>query len=329
MHGRYNTANQEVKLTRVFLTGVSGFAGSHLANSLLVDGYVVYGLVHAASGHQPLPDHENFIPIAGDLTDLVGLKSALSEVRPSFVYHLGGIASPAESWKNPAQILAINAGGTANVLEAAMTIGKPKVIVVTSALLYSSLRKSDLPVDEDTLPSPSHPYAVSKWTAGIMTTLYWRRYSLPVIEARPFNHIGPHQALGFVVPDFASQLAKISSGELEPVIKVGNLQAERDFTDVRDIVRAYRLLAESGSPGQPYLICSGTSVSIQHILDSLIKISGVEVEVVKDPNRYRPLETPVIYGNYAKINRETGWQPSFSLEQSLSDAYLEWLARYK
>jgi GDP-4-dehydro-6-deoxy-D-mannose reductase len=131
------------------------------------------------------------------------------------------------------------------------------------------------------------------------------------------------------VPDFASQLAKISSGELEPLVKVGNLQAERDFTDVRDIVRAYRLLAESGSPGQPYVICSGTSVSIQHILDTLIKISGIEVEIVKDPDLYRSLETPIIYGNNAKIYRETGWQPSFSLEQSLSDAYIEWRARHK
>jgi GDP-4-dehydro-6-deoxy-D-mannose reductase len=325
----YNTVNEEVKLTRVFLTGVTGFAGSHLVNSLLDDGYEVYGLVHPASGHQPLPAHENFTPITGDLTDFGGLKSAISEVRPSIVYHLGGIASPAQSWKNPAETLAINAGGTVNVLEAAVISGKPKVIVVTSALLYSSLRESDLPVDEETPPSPSHPYAVSKWTAGILTALYWRRYSLPVIEARPFNHIGPHQARGFVVPDFASQLAKISSGELEPVVKVGNLQAERDFTDVRDIVRAYRLLAESGSPGQPYLVCSGTSVSIQHILDTLIRISGIEVEIVKDPDRYSPLETPIIYGNNAKIHRETGWQPTYSLEQSLSDAYIEWRARYK
>ncbi len=316
-------------MTRVFLTGVTGFAGSHLVDSLLDDGYEVYGLVHPASSHQPLPDHENFIPIAGDLTDRAGLKSAFSKANPSIVYHLGGIASPAQSWINPAQTLAINAGGTANVLEAAMITGKPKVIAVTSALLYSSLRESDLPVDEETPPSPSHPYAVSKWTAGILTMLYWRRYSLPVIEARPFNHIGPRQARGFVVPDFASQLAKISSGELEPVVKVGNLEAERDFTDVRDIVRAYRMLAESGSPGQSYLVCSGIPVSIQHILNTLIKISGIDVEVIKDPDRYRPLETPMIYGNNTKINRETGWQPNIPLEKSLSDAYIEWRARDK
>lgn len=316
-------------MTRVFLTGVTGFAGSHLAESLLGDDFVVFGLVHPGSGHQPLPEHENFIPVIGDLTDLPGLKSALSKVEPDVVYHLGGIASPAQSWKNPAQTLAINAGGTANVLEAALNSGKPKVIVVTSALLYSSLTESDLPVNEETPPSPSHPYAVSKWTAGILTMLYWRRYSLPVIEARPFNHIGPRQARGFVVPDFASQLAKISSGELEPVVKVGNLQAERDFTDVRDIARAYRMLAEFGTPGQSYLVCSGTSVSIQHILNTLIKIAGIEVEVVKDSGRYRSLETPVIYGSNTKIYQKTGWQPTVLLRQSLSDAYDEWWDRYK
>lgn len=316
-------------MARVFLTGVTGFAGSHLVDSLLKDGNKVYGLVHPTSGHQPLPDHANFVPISGDLTDLAGLKSAFSKAEPSLVYHLGGIASPAQSWKNPAQTLAVNAGGTANILEAAVNTGKPKVIVVTSALLYGTLKDSDLPVDEETIPSPSHPYAVSKWTAGILTALYWRRYSLPVIEARPFNHIGPHQARGFVVPDFASQVAKISSGALEPIVRVGNLQAERDFTDVRDIVRAYRMLSESGSPGESYLVCSGASVSIQQILDTLIKISGIKVEVVKDPDRYLPLEIPVIYGNNAKIARQTGWQPTISLGQSLSDAYSEWRARYE
>jgi len=268
-----------------------------------------------------------FIPVEGDLTNFTGLQSALKRARPDVVFHLGGIASPAQSWKNPSRTLAINAGGTANVLEAAQTTNRPKVIIVTSALLYGSLNENDLPIDEQTPPSPTHPYAVSKWTAGIMTQLYWKRYSLPVIEARPFNHIGPRQARGFVVPDFASQLAKISRGELAAVVKVGNIQAERDFTDVRDIVQAYRLLAASGEPGHSYLICSGKSISIQHILNSLITISGVNVEVVHDPDRYRPLEIPVIYGTSGKINRQTGWQPTIPLERSLTDAYLEWQER--
>jgi len=315
-------------LTRVFVTGVTGFAGSHLAESLLADSCEVFGLVHPSSGHLPYPDHENFTPVAGDLSDIDGLKAAFGEVEPEIVYHLGGIASPAQSWINPAMTLAINAGGTANILEAAQVTSRPKVIVVTSALLYGSLMDSDLPVNEETPPSPSHPYAVSKWTAGVLTKLYWKRYSLPVIEARPFNHIGPRQARGFVVPDFASQLAKIKSGKMDPVLKVGNLQAARDFTDVRDIVRAYRLLADTGIAGEPYLICSGAPISILHLVEKLIEISGVEVEIVKDPERYRSLETPVIYGSNAKINNDTGWLPIISLEKSLTDAYSEWSERY-
>jgi GDP-4-dehydro-6-deoxy-D-mannose reductase len=315
-------------LTRVFLTGVTGFAGSHLAESLLADGCNVYGLVHPSSGHLPHPDHEKFTPVVGDLTDIDGLKAAFGEAEPEIVYHLGGISSPAQSWIHPAMTLAINAGGTANILEAAQVTSKPKVIVVTSALLYGSLKDSDLPVNEETPPSPSHPYAVSKWTAGVLTKLYWKRYSLPVIEARPFNHIGPRQARGFVVPDFASQLAKIKSGKMDPVLKVGNLQAARDFTDVRDITRAYRLLADKGVAGEPYLICSGAPISIQLLVDKLINISGIEVEIVKDPERYRPLETPVIFGSNAKINKDTGWLPTISLEKSLTDAFSEWWERY-
>lgn len=314
-------------MATIFLTGSTGFAGSHLLDSLLAAGVRVYGLIHPTTGHQPFPDHPNFVPVEGDVTDQQGLLAHFAKIEPDVVYHLGGFASPSGSWKHPAQTLAINAGGTANILDASVNTSKPKVIVVTSALLYGTLSESDLPVSENTQPSPTHPYAVSKWMASMLVKLYWKRYSLPVIEARPFNHIGPRQAQGFVVPDFASQIARIAHGRLEPVVKVGNLDAERDFTDVRDIVRAYMLLADMGTPGESYLVCSGIPVSIKHILGTLISISGVDVEVIQDPERFHPLETPVIYGTNAKINRETGWQPTIPLEKSLSDSYDDWLIK--
>lgn len=319
---------EEELVARIFLTGVTGFAGSHLVDSLLTEGHEVFGLIHPATSHQPIPQHEKFMPIEGDLTDLVGVKDAVREAEPAVIYHLGGVASPARSWVDPAMTLAINTGGTANLLEAAVTMGRPRVIVITSALLYGSLRPEDLPVDEDTPPTPSHPYAVSKWAAGILTQLYWKRYDLPVIEVRPFNHIGPRQALGFVVPDFASQLAQIVTGRShQSVVEVGNLDAERDFTDVRDIVIAYRKLAESGIPGETYLVCSGQAVSIRSILETLIAISGADVQVIEDSSRIRPLDTMRIYGSYAKINRDISWQPMISLEQSLTDAFMEWRDR--
>jgi GDP-4-dehydro-6-deoxy-D-mannose reductase len=155
--------------------------------------------------------------------------------------------------------------------------------------------------------------------------LFWERFGLPVVEARPFNHIGPRQALGFVVPDFASQIAAIKQGRSPATIAVGNLAAKRDFTDVRDVVRAYILLAEVGRPGKPYLICSGKPVSIQSILDELIAFSGLDIAIRPDPQRMRPADIPLLYGSHARLLADTGWKPSFSLAQSLQDVYHEWL----
>ncbi|MFZ0546255.1 MAG: GDP-mannose 4,6-dehydratase [Candidatus Promineifilaceae bacterium] len=310
---------------RVFITGGTGFAGSHLMDRLLAAGNEVVGLVHPASSHQPVPDHPNFRPILGDLMELSSLKSAVSEVRPDVIYHLAGMALTNQSWEDPARTLAINAGGTANLLEAARNWGKPRVVVVTSAEIYGQVAPDMLPITENSEPNPAHPYGISKWTAGLMVHLYWERYGLPVIEARPFNHIGPRQAKGFVVPDFASQLAAIQLKGQPGTISVGNLSAERDFTDVRDVVRAYTMLAEDGRPGESYLICSGVPTSIEWILETMVQMVPVPVEIVRDPERMRPSETPRLVGSHAKIHRDTGWQPEIDLRQSLQDALDDWL----
>jgi GDP-4-dehydro-6-deoxy-D-mannose reductase len=168
---------------------------------------------------------------------------------------------------------------------------------------------------------------VSKWAASQLVTLYWRRFGLPVIEARPFNHIGPRQMLGFVVPDFASQFAAIKLGQKPPVLSVGNLEAERDFTDVRDVVAAYQALMAQGQPGQSYLICSGHSTRIQTIVDTLAELTGVAVQIEQDPARMRPLDTPRLVGSYAKLHQDTGWRPQIPLRQSLTDALDDWLGR--
>jgi GDP-4-dehydro-6-deoxy-D-mannose reductase len=157
--------------------------------------------------------------------------------------------------------------------------------------------------------------------------VFWKRYGLPVVEARPFNHIGPRQSLGFVVPDFASQLAAISHRQQEPVISVGNLQAQRDFTDVRDVAAAYVALAEKGQPGETYLICSGQPVAIEELLRQLIDLAGLEIEVVHDPARMRPSDVPCLYGSFARIEAHTGWRPRIPVRKSLADVLAEWLAR--
>jgi GDP-4-dehydro-6-deoxy-D-mannose reductase len=201
------------------------------------------------------------------------------------------------------------------------------VVIATSAELYGLLDADEMPLTEETPPQPRHPYGICKLAASQFVPVYWQRYQLPVVEARPFNHIGPRQALGFVVADFASQLAAIKLGQQPPTLSVGNLEAQRDFTDVRDVVRAYMLLAEKGHPGQGYLICSGQPVSIHYLLTTLADLAETRVDIEYDPARMRPSDVPCLYGSYNKIQRHTGWQPQIHLRQSLSDALNDWLAR--
>ncbi len=309
---------------RIFITGATGFAGSHLVEQVLADGHEVYALVHAATSHQPLPEHPRVHGVDGDLMDLASLTTAVARAAPDVIYHLAGQAYPGKSWQNAARTLAINTGGTANLLEAAVAYGRPRVVVVTSAEIYNVTAPDQMPLTESTPPHPRHPYGVSKAAAGQLIPVYHARYGLEVMEARPFNHIGPHQALGFVVPDFASQLAAIKLGQKEQKILVGNLKAERDITDVRDVARAYIALAENGRAGEAYIICSGQPISIHYLLNTLIEMTGTAVEVEYDPARMRPSDTPILYGSYAKIKAHTGWQPQVHLRRSLADALQEW-----
>jgi len=312
---------------RIFITGATGSAGSHLVANLVEAGHEIYSLVHAETSHQPLLAHEHVKSIPGNLLDQASLETAVAAAKPDFVYHLAGQAYPARSWQQPGLTLAVNSVGTANLLQAVVKYGRPRVLIVTSAEIYGEIRPDMLPITEQTPPAPHHPYGVSKWTAGMLVPLFWERYQLPVVEARPFNHIGPHQALGFVVPDFASQLAAMCLGQRPNQMMVGNLEAMRDFTDVRDIVRAYELMAEQGEPGETYLICSGESVKINTILQQLIELANIEVEVVQDPERMRPSDTPCLYGSYAKLKAQTGWQPEIPLTRSLADILDDWVQR--
>ena len=301
---------------RVFVTGATGFAGGHLVSQLLAAGHTVFGLIRPSEEGQAWP----FQPLTGDLLDAASLQTAVLAAQPDVIYHLAGQADVGASWRQPALTLALNAGGTANLLAAVVSAElRPRIITVTSAELYGPLPIEAMPINGWSQPNPVHPYAISKLAASQLAQMYRTRFELDVIEARPFNHIGPGQMLGFVVPDFASQIMAIQQGRKTPHMVVGNLAAERDFTDVRDVVRAYQLLAEHGRPGTPYLICSGHPVSIRHILDLLIELAGVEVEIATDPARMRPSDTPCLYGSYDKLRHDTGWQPQIPLRQSLAD----------
>ena len=308
---------------RIFMTGGTGFAGSFLVEQLLAEGHEITALEHPATSRQAVPDGVQVV--LGDLLDVAGLKTAVAQSRPDVIYHLAGQAYPARSWQIPGSTLAVNTVGTANVLDAAVSYGRPRVVVITSADMYGLIPPEEMPITEQMPPQPRHPYGVSKWAAAQLVPLFWQRFDLPVVEARPFNHIGPRQALGFVVPDFASQIAAIKLGQKANQMSVGNLDAQRDFTDVRDVARAYRRLAEAGQPGETYLICSGQPVKINYLLTKLAELADVDVAIEYDPERIRPSDTPCLYGSYAKIERDTGWRPEIPLYQSLADTLEYWL----
>lgn len=313
---------------RIFVTGATGFVGSHLVSDLLAAGHEIWTLYHAVTSQNDSFTHDRLHPIAGDLLDLKGLTESVAKAAPDVIYHLAGQAYPGKSWSNVARTIAINTGGTANLLEAAVAFGKPRTVIVTSAEIYGNIRPNQLPITHRSIPKPRHPYGVSKHAAGQLVRVFADRYDLPVVEARPFNHIGPNQALGFVVTDFASQIAKIKLGLCEPKMMVGNLSAERDFTDVRDVVRAYQLLAEQGEAGEAYIICSGHAVSISTILNILLEINQVIVDVEYDPARMRPSDIPILFGSYEKIKDTVGWEPTIHLRQTLRDVSAEWIRRF-
>lgn len=310
---------------RVLITGATGFAGRHLVTQLLADGQQIHAVVRQPDTAS-LP--EAVTCVQGDLMDRDRLHAIVQAVEPDVVYHLAGQAYPGRSWQNPAHTLAINTGGVANLLEAIVAWGLPRTVIVTSAEIYGKIAADALPITESTLPEPRHPYGVSKAAAAQLVPVYWKRYGLPVVEARPFNHIGPDQALGFVVPDFASQLAAIKLGQKAPKMQVGNLSAERDFTDVRDVVRAYRLLAQHGQPGENYLICSGQPVAVHTILNILLEFCAADVEVAYDPARMRPSDVPILYGSFGKIAAQTNWKPTIHLRQTLRDVFDEWCTHF-
>jgi GDP-4-dehydro-6-deoxy-D-mannose reductase len=220
--------------------------------------------------------------------------------------------------------ISTNIGIEVNLFEAALKQNaKPKFLVISSGALYDP--KAPLPLSEDSKIVPSSPYAVSKIGQEQMAHYYGLR-GFECIIARPFNHMGPGQNEGFIVPDFAKQIIELEKGLIRE-IKVGNLEAKRDYTDVRDIVRAYRFLIENGKSSETYNICTGKSYSGQQILDTLISKSLVRIKIVQDPTRMRPSDTPDIYGDHSKITKDTGWQPKINFKDTLNDALEDWRKR--
>lgn len=302
---------------RVLITGISGFVGRHLARHLLTHqpDVTLHGTVLDADD-QPLPGPITLHPL--DLRDHAATTALLDQIRPDALYHLAANARVGSSFDQAWAVLENNIRAQLNILQACLTLTTPpRLLLVSSAEVYGA--PAALPITEDTPLRPLNPYSVSKVTQDMLGLQYHLSHDLPVIRARPFNHLGPGQRTGFVAPDFAHQLARIEAGLQEPRLMVGSLDARRDFTDVRDVVRAYHLLMQHGTPGDVYNVASGTARSIQNLLDTLLGFVKTPVEVCPDPARMRPANIPVSRGDAARLRAATGWEPTIPFEQTLLD----------
>lgn len=297
---------------RVLITGADGFAGRHLLHELIGTG----GELHGTS-LQPITN-----AVAGvtyhtlDLCDEQAVTALLDELKPEQIYHLAGIANVGQSYQAAWRTLENNIRAQLNLTLAGLPF-RPRLLVVSSGDIYGD--RLAQPATEDTPPRPMNPYSVSKIAQDMLGLQYYLSNDLPILRARPFNHLGPGQSRGFVAPDFAFQIAQIEAGQQPPVLQVGSLAAERDFTDVRDIVRAYHLIMEQGSPGAVYNVASGQIWSIQKLLDTLLADSSVPITVQVDKTRLRPGSPGRVWGDASRLRAATGWQPTIPLEQTLHD----------
>jgi GDP-4-dehydro-6-deoxy-D-mannose reductase len=295
---------------RSLITGGRGFVGNWLAEHLRSSGDDVVQI-----------DQEV------EITDSGALLAAVTEAAPDRIYHLAALTNVGQSWDEPLRVLEVNVLGTGALLAAARECGTaPRVLVTSSAEVYGAVTDpSRLPLTEDSPTAPLTPYAASKLAAEALCIQAWLGHQQHVVVVRPFNHIGPGQSPNFAVSALSKRIVDAErSGAAE--IPVGNLSARRDFTDVRDVVRSYRLLLESGAPGSVYNVCSGVDVSIQEIADRLLATAGSSVRLVSDPSLLRPVEVPVLRGDPGRLKEATGWAPEIPLDETLADVLAYWRA---
>jgi len=310
---------------RALVTGISGFAGHHLTAELTAAGYEVHGMLISVA--EPVPPGVAATYVA-DITDPGAVGSAFEAARPDVVFHLAGAASVGQSFAMPVETWRVNLDGTLVLLETLRSCDRAvRCVAVTSGEVYGIVPVDRLPVGPDTLLRPHSPYAASKAAADLAAGQYHDGYGLPVLRVRAFNHIGPGQDPRFVVPAVARQIALGERDGLARIeIKVGNVDTRRDFTDVRDVVRAYRLVAERGDPVAPYLVCSGRSVAVRELIEALVGMARAETSLTIDATRLREGEQPDLYGSPDRLTADTGWVPEIPLERSLRDS-LDWWRR--
>lgn len=311
---------------RILVTGAGGFVGGHLLRALARGPQPeLFGMVRDAKGAAALPGVTRLV---ADMEDPAAVDAAAAAARPDRVYHLAAQSSPQDSWRDPAATLRPNVLGLSHLLEALRRQAPAaRVLVVGSAEEYGSVPLQAQPIGEDTPLRPASPYAVSKVAQGYLALQYALAHGMAVVRTRTFNHTGPGRGEGFAESSFARQIAEIEAGTRPPEILVGNLEAVRDFSDVRDVVAAYERLLEAGAPGEVYNVCSGQGVRIRELLERLLALSGVPITVRVDPERLRPVDTPSLVGDPARLHAATGWAPQLSLDATLRDLLEDWRRR--
>lgn len=290
------------------ITGGSGFAGRVLHAHLEQSNDSVTSWARSAGGP--------------DVTDRSAVFAAVEAAEPEVIYHLAAQSHVPTSWADPVKTLRINAEGTQNVLDAAAAFGQPRVIVVSSAEVYGPVSPEAQPITEDAPLQPTNPYAASKAAADFLAHAAHLGTGLDVIRVRAFNHFGPGQSTSFVSAGFAERVA-IAARDASTTIEVGSLDVRRDFCDVRDVVRAYRLIAEHGDAGAAYNVCSGVDRSIREIAEAFVKQSGADISFVVSEALQRPSDNPIVRGSSARLQEATGWEPTIPFEASIADIYEE------
>ncbi len=302
---------------KALITGANGFVGGHLADYL----QQVSIEVHGTDAREPSPAiAQKFASIHTlDIRDTAAVQQLITSIEPQMIFHLAAITFVPESFDAPWRTFEVNVHGTLNVLEAARKLSQTRVLVISSSEVYGVIKPEDLPLRETQPFNPGNPYSVSKVSQEVLGLQYHLAHHLDVLVARPFNHVGPGQNPRFVLADFATQIARMEKGQQEPVLRVGNLAARRDFSDVRDVVRAYHLLITHGEPGQVYNICQGKAYVLKELVEMLVGMANLDIEIKVETERLRPIDVPLVVGDYRKLHDRTGWEPKIDISTTIKD----------
>ncbi|MEK7551041.1 MAG: GDP-mannose 4,6-dehydratase [Patescibacteria group bacterium] len=311
---------------KILITGISGFVGNYLARLLVnKEGVRLAGTYHSEIGASLADISSNIELYRLDLMDFEKVVEVIEKCKPDEIYHLAALASAAKSFENPSLVVTNNITSQLNLLEAVRKGNiNPKIMIISSAEVYGIVSPSDIPVDEQTPLKPASPYAISKIAQDYMGLQYNISYNLNIIRVRPFNHIGPGQTDQFATSAFAKKVAEIESGKREPILTVGNLEAKRDFTNVKDMVRAYVLLMEKGIAGEVYNIGSGKSYKMSDVLNILLSFSNAKIKVEVDPKLLRPSDNPELLCDNTKFKNLTNWTAEISIEKTLEEILEFW-----